>query len=278
MSDDLQLDHEVVARIVRRATELAGPVSIDDAHTRISRAALIAAADEVGLPVAAVLRSIAVEQLGVVPKARLSDRLLGAGVVSVDDEIEGTSDDVLHRIDSWLVDGHHRRRDRLRSGRGEWSKRSGFVGVTVRRMRAATGEGRLGTYQLIAATVEEIGTGSTAVRVTVDRQSDRAVAVAGGAIVAVGGAGGIVAAAASGPAVLLVAPIVVLGSIGVALTGRRRARRTESEVQRLLEAVADHQHPTRLRTEVTQRVIGRRSGSPGPQRGSVASVDESVVS
>lgn len=259
MSNDLQLDHDVVARIVRRATELAGPVSIDDAHTGISRAALVAAADEVGLPVAAVLRSIAIEQLGDIPRSRLSDRLLGGAVVSVDDEIEGTSEDVLHRIDAWLVDGHHRRRDRLRFGRGEWSKRSGLVGVTVRRMRTATGEGRLGTYQHIAATVEEIGTGSSAVRVTVDRQSDRAIAAAGGVVVAMGGAGGIAVAAASGPVVLLAAPFVVLGGLGVALTGRRRARRTESEVQRLLEAVADHQPPTRLRTEVTQRVIGRRT-------------------
>lgn len=263
MSDDVQLDHEVVARIVRRAVELAGPVTIDDARAGVSRAALVAAAGEVGLPVVAVLRSIAAEQLGEVPASRLSDRVLGAGVVMVDDEIVGSRDDVLGRIDNWLVHGHHRRRDRLRAGHGEWSKRSGLVGVTVRRVRTATGEGRLGTYEHIAATVEEIGTGSSAVRVTVDRRSDRTVAAAGGAVVAVGGAGGIVIAAAAGPIALLAAPFVVLGGIGVAFSGRRRAKRTTIEVERLLEAVADHQQPTRLRTEVTQRVIGRKPGIGG---------------
>lgn len=259
MNNEMQLDHEVAARIVRRAAELAGPVTIDELATGISRNALVAAAEEVGIPVVAVMRSIAVEHLGEIPKPKLSDRLLGAGVVSVDDEIDGASDDVLGRIDAWLVDGHHRRRDRLRGGRGEWSKRSGLVGMTVRRMRTATGEGRLGTYQHIAATVEEIGTGATAVRVSVDRNADRTIAAAGGAVVAVGGACGFAAAAvAIGPIVLITAPFVVLGGIGVALTGRRRAMRTVTEVERLLEAVADHQRPTRLRTDVKQRVIGRK--------------------
>jgi hypothetical protein len=251
----------VVERIIRRAVEIAGPVPLDDpsAASGVSRAALVAAADEVGLPVVAVLRSIATEHLGDIPPARMTDRVLGAGVVAVDDEIAGSADDVLHRIDAWLVHGHHRRRDRLRGGRGEWSKRSGVVGLTMRRMRRATGEGGLSGYQHIAAVAEDIGTGSSAVRVTVDRQSERSRAAAGGAVVIVGGAGGVAFAAAAGPLALIAAPFVVVGGVGVALSGRRRAKRTTVEVERLLEAVADHDSPTRLRADVAQRVIGRRT-------------------
>lgn len=257
--DDEHLDHAVVSRVIRRALELSGPVTVDESLLPgVRRDALIAAADEVGLPVVAVLRSIAVEHLGPLPPPRLGDRVVGAAVVAVDDEIAGTPEDVLARIDHWLVDGHHRRRDRLRGGTGEWSKRSGLVGGTMRRMRKATGEGRLGDYRHIGATAEDIGTGSTAVRVTVDREADRTLAAAGGAVVIVGGAGGVLAVAAVGPLVLLAAPFVVVGGISVALTGRRRAKRTEVEISRLLEAVADHETPTRLRLEVAQRMTGRK--------------------
>jgi hypothetical protein len=137
----------------------------------------------------------------------------------------------------------------------------------MRRMRKATGEGRLGDYRHVGATAEDIGTGSSAVRVTVDRQTDRTLAAAGGAVVMAGGAGGAIAAAAAGPFVLLAAPFVIAGGVGVALSGRRRAKRTELEIARLLEAVADHDTPTRLRVEVAQRVIGRR---PAIGRGSSA--------
>jgi len=51
----------------------------------------------------------------------------------------------------------------------------------------------------------------------------------------------------------------VVGGVGVALTGRARAGRTATEVGRMLESVADHEVPTRLRTEVARRVRGRRS-------------------
>ncbi|MCU1396169.1 MAG: hypothetical protein JWM34_4597 [Ilumatobacteraceae bacterium] len=258
--DLVPLDHAVVERVIRRAVEIAGPILPDDPSSAagISRAALVAAADEVGLPAVAVLRSIAAEHLGELPPRRLVDRIVGVAVVAVDDEIAGSADDVLARIDAWLVEGHHRRRDRVRNGRGDWSKRSGLVGLTMRKMRKATGEGGLSHYQHVAAVAEEIGTGSTAVRITVDRQGERNMAAAGGAVVVVGGIGG-VAAAAAGPLVLVAAPFVVIGGVGVALTGRRRARRTAMEVERLLEAVADHHSPTRLRADVAQRVIGRRS-------------------
>jgi hypothetical protein len=257
---DHEIDHATVARIIRRATELAGPEPDRDHPRGISRDALVAAADEVGIPAVTVLRSIAVERLGPEPDSHLADRVFGAAVVSVDDEIPGSPEEVLRRIDAWLVDGHHLRRDRIRNGRGEWSKRSGLVGVTVRRLRTATGEGRLGEFRQVTAAAEDIGTGSTVVRVTVDRSSNRRRAVAGGATAAVGGIGGVVAAAALGPVALVAAPFVVIGGVTVAVTGKARARRTTVEVERMLEAVADHQSPSRLRNEVARRVIGRRGG------------------
>lgn len=263
MRDEVHLDRAAVARIIRRASELAGPEVADPSAGTIDEGALIAAAHEVGLPVIAVQRSLAAERLGELPDPRLADRLLGPGVVAIDGEIAGSAHDVLGRVDAWLVEGHHLRRDRLRDGRGEcrgeWSKRTGVVGVTMRKLRGATGEGRLGRSRRITATAQEIGSGSAVVRVAVDRSSDRRRSALGGAIVFVGSTGGLaVAAAASAPVVLLATPFAVAGGVGVALTGRARAARTANEVERMLESVADHEAPTRLRTEVARRVSGRR--------------------
>jgi len=262
MRDEVHLDRAAVARIIRRASELAGPEvdrSAGQSVGTIEAAALIAAADEVGLPVIAVQRSIASERLGEVPEARVTDRLLGPGVVVIDGEIAGSAHDVLGRVDAWLVDGHHLRRDRLRDGRGEWSKRTGVVGVTVRKLRSATGEGRLGRNHRITATAQDIGSGSAVVRVAVDRSADRRRSAVGGVIVVVGSTGGLaIAAAASAPVVLLATPFALVGGVGVAMTSRSRAARTANEVERMLESVADHEPPTRLRTEVARRVRGRR--------------------
>jgi hypothetical protein len=266
MTDEAHLDRAAVDRIIRRASELAGPERSDDPHMAIDAASLIAAAHEVGLPAIAVQRSLAVEHLGELPEQRFGDRFVGQAILAVDDEIAGSADDVLARVDAWLVHGHHLRRDRLREGRGEWSKRSGVVGVTVRQLRFATGEGRLGQYRRVTATAHDIGSGSAVVRVAVDRSNERRRSAASGAAVVIGGTGGLVAAAVAAPLVLLATPIVVVGGIGVALNGRTRAARTAAEVERMLEAVADHEAPTRLRSDVVRRVSGRRPGNRPSRR------------
>ena len=258
MRDEVQLDRAAVARIIRRASELAGPEVVESSTDGIDEAALIAAADEVGLPVIAVQRSLATERLGHLPDPRFTDRLVGPEMIAIDNEIAGSAHDVLDRLDAWLVDGHHLRRDRLRDGRGEWSKRTGVVGVTMRKLRGATGEGRLGRNRRITAAAQDIGSGSAVVRVVVDRAGDRRRSAVGGVIVVLGGTGGLAVAAASVPVVLLAAPIAVVGGVGVAMTGRARAARTANEVERVLEFVADHEAPTRLRTEVARRMRGRR--------------------
>ncbi len=140
----------------------------------------IAAAAEVGIPPAAVRRAIAVERLGPRPAGHVGDRLLGAGTVVVDEEVRGRAYDVVARIDDWLVDGHHLRRDRLRDDRGEWSKRTGVVGVTARAVRGALGEGRLGDLDRVAVIARDTGAGTCVVRVEADRRKDRSVHAAAG--------------------------------------------------------------------------------------------------
>ncbi len=258
MTDHPPIDSKVVARILRRAGDLESTsVSQDDAGS-IAEASLIAAAEEIGMSVEAVRRSIAIERLGPPPAAHAADRIVGPSQVHADGVVDAPADAALARVDAWLVDGHHLRRDVLRSGHGEWSKRSGIVGVTVRTIRNATGEGKLGDYEHVDATVFDTGDGSSAVRITIDRTTNRRFAGGGGTAVAVGGVAGVaVFAVAATPIALVAMPAAVVAGVGVAMTGRKRARKTEREIRRLLDAVGAGSDPTRLSVEMVRRATGK---------------------
>jgi hypothetical protein len=67
MTDQAPLDANVVGRILRRASDLERAGDVHDEAATIAESSLIAAAEEVGLSVEAVRRSIAVERLGPLP-------------------------------------------------------------------------------------------------------------------------------------------------------------------------------------------------------------------
>ncbi len=211
------------------------------------------------MSIEAVRRSIAIDRLGPLPPAHLGDRLLGPWMVVVDDEIAGTPMEVLARFDVWLVEGHHLRRDFMRDCDGEWSRRADLVGVAIRTIRSATGEGGLGDVQRITVTVRDTRMGTCAVRVMVDRVIDRRVWGSAGSAVAVGGTATVIVALTivASPLILVAAPIAVAAGAVVAARGRRRATRTTREIERLLASVQKQSDPTRLRTDVARRVVGR---------------------
>jgi hypothetical protein len=256
------LDRAAVERVLRRASELAGTDPDDPLELgAIDEQTLVVAAVEAGIPAPAVRRAIAIERLGPVPSAHVGDGLVGPTIVIDEQELPGRAAEVLARIDAWLVAGHHMRRDRLRDDRGEWSKRTGLVGSTMRTIRHATGEGRLGDLQRIAATARDTGNGTCVVRIEADRRRDRTVRVASG--VAVGGAAtaGVVGVAlVTAPLLLLAAPVAIAAGCGIAATGRGRANRVVRELDRVIDAVEQQMQPVRLRTDVYRRVKG------GPRR------------
>jgi hypothetical protein len=258
------LDHDTVGRVLRRASDLAdGAPNSLALFGGVSEEALVAAAAEVGIPVAAVHRALAVERLDPLPKHRAGDRIVGAAVVAVDAEVMGTSADVLARLDAWFVHGHHLHRHRVRNGHGAWTKRRGLVGRTMRTVRGVTGEGQLGRMRRVDVSTGDTGIGTTVVRVEVDRSRDRKVAAAAGtAVAAVATAGTVaIAAAVAAPVILVAAPLGLFAGARVAASGRGRATAVADEVDRVLDAVDDGVSPTRLRTDVVRRMIGRPHGS-----------------
>lgn len=264
MVTERTLDHDTVGRVLRRASDLVdvGSHALPP-PSGVSERALVEAAAEVGIPLSAVRRALAIERLDPLPRPRVGDRFVGAAVVAVDAEVIGTSTDVLTRLDAWFVDGHHLHRHRVRAGHGAWTKRRGLVGRTVRTVREAIGEGQLGRMRRVDVSTGDTGIGTTVVRVEVDRSRDRKVAAAAGtAVAAVATAGTVaLAAAATAPVLLVAAPLGLVAGVRVAASGRRGATAVAGEVDRVLDAVDDGVSPTRLRTDVARRMVGRTRSS-----------------
>jgi hypothetical protein len=251
------LDRETVGRVLRRASEL----SDDEAEPllelgSVSERALVEAAVEVGIPAAAVCRALAEERLDPLPRRRPGDRLVGAAVVTVDAEIDGPPAVVLGRLDAWFVDGHHLRRDRLRNGRGLWTKRTGLVGRTLRTVRYATGEGRLGRVRSVRASTGDTGIGTTVVRIEVDQDRARRTAASGTAVAGVATIGGVVLAVIAGPVALIAVPIGLVAGVAAAGGGRSHAGAVAREIDRVVDSVDQGIAPTRLRADLVRRAAG----------------------
>jgi hypothetical protein len=134
--------------------------------------------------------------------------------------------------------------------------------VTVRTIRNATGEGKLGEFERVSAAASDSGSGSSVVRITIDRTTNRRFAGGGGTVIAVGGmASVVVAGVAATPFLLLAMPATIVAGVGVALTGRKQARDTEREIRRVLDAVGAGADPTRLSVEVVRRATGKATAA-----------------
>jgi hypothetical protein len=134
--------------------------------------------------------------------------------------------------------------------------------VTVRTIRNATGEGKLGDFERINADARDTGDGSSVVRITIDRRANRRFAGGGGTVIALGGMTGVaVVAVAATPVVLLAMPAAIAAGVGVAMNGRKRARNTEREIRRLLDAVDAGAGPTRLSIDVVRRATGKATAA-----------------
>lgn len=239
-------------RVLRRAAELEAAGA--DPADRLDVDAVVAAATEAGIPEDVVRRAVAYERLGPPPARR--GRVLGEPVVIVDDEVRDAADAVLRRLDAWLVGGHHLRRDRLHAGGGTWTRRRGVVGSLTRTIRQVTGEGFLGDLERVDVTAVDTGAGSCVVRVAADRRRERHLRGAAGAAVATATTAGVVAGAVLlSPLALLAAPVSVAAGTGIALGGRRRARRVAHEIDRLLDHVERGARPTRLGADLARRVV-----------------------
>lgn len=258
--EERHLSPDAVERVLRRASELAGP-SVDP-MSGTSERAVLEAATEVGLPAVAVRTALALERLPQPPKPQRLDFLRGPRVVAAERVIGLAPADLIDRIDAILTKENGMRRARAGDLRIDWTKRADTVGVLQRTALRMQGGAQLGTVSAIALHATPVGDdlspdAGTAVRIFADRSQQAVGQLAAGAAVGAFGAAGLVAAAVvATPLLLAASPVVAVAAVATSRVGRRQARTIAVELERVLDMVERGLHPVGVLDGV--RRIARR--------------------
>lgn len=250
-------DRGAADRILRRAVELDDPA--DDGRD-ISDRALVEAAVELGIRAADVRRAIAEEQLGLLSdRRRAGDALLGPDRYVAARVIDGSSDDVLERVDSWMRRGRSLRRVRRTEHWAEYSRRGDPAAAAQRALHAVRGHERLARVRRLRLLVATTGPDRCLVGLTVDASRSRKVAVTGGVTVAATGA---VTAGATAVTVLpwawLGVPVAAAGGVGVMAARKGYVSDVAAELESVLDAVASGASPPSMLDGVAARLLGSR--------------------
>ncbi len=277
-----EFDRAAVSRIVERAAR-SEPVALESESTderelreamavdRMDAETIVDAAAEVGIAPQLTRRSIAIERLGPPPSGKLGDRIVGPREVIAQRTVAHDRGAAVERIDEWLTDGHHLRRESRETPDGSievrWVRRSDLATGVLRRMRGLRGEARLGGLRSVTVRAAGLDEATTLVRISADRSDERTSLAAGGAAMVGTGAAGVGLAATSvivaGPFALLAAPFVVGGAL-YARRGRAKAERLDHELTRVLDAVAEARRPPGViaAQKRLKRSIGRGVTAP----------------
>jgi hypothetical protein len=247
MTERADLDTAAVNRVLRRASEASNPSCPLTGSQGMSEEAVLAAALEAGLPEEAVRLALAEERLPAAPTPSRVDRMLGAVVIGVDRSIAMRGGEVLRRLDSLLAQNHGMRRNRSGRGFATWSRRSGTLGALHRSVQRARGEAGLSRVDEISAYVTRLDDRGALVRLIASRRQQRK-----GNVASCGGVG-VAAAGVTGGAALVFTPLALVGlplaaAAGASMSsiGRKQARQTAVELERLLDDVQHDVEPAGL--------------------------------
>ena len=267
LSGSPDLDRLAVERVLQRATELSAAetdAATAESHLpgQVSPEAVVQAGAEVGIPVRALRKSIALERVGSVEdEESVADRIVGPDEIVQERFVEITPRELLESLDAWLTSVHHLRRigplpaepDAGVSVRVEWIRRDDVAAKVSRRALGLRGDGRLGEVPSVVATVATVDDDTTALRLTLDRHSKRT------ASMIVTGTASVVAVGCGVAGAVTLAPVAVAalpaGAVAVfsARSGRRHAARLERETARLVGDIEQRATPPKLLSRRSRR-------------------------
>ncbi len=268
-----RIDRDAAERVIRRAVALSESAADDDG---LSVAALLDAADELGMDRTEIERALAEERVGLLADGtRAGDRWLGPDRVVVARVVEGSPDEALERLDAWMRLGRVLRRVRRESDRAVYARRSDPTAIVQRTVRAARGGERLARVRRLGASVVAVGDGRCLVVLSVDTTASRVTAAAGATTVA---ATGVVTAGVAAvewiPWAWVGVPVALAGGVGVAAARRAYLADVDEDLEAVLDDLVAGGRPVTLVDSVTSRVAGAtdrglaafRSRRPGAQR------------
>jgi hypothetical protein len=269
-----RIDRDAAERVIRRAVSLSESASDDD--DGLSVAALLAAADDLGMDRAEVERALAEERVGLLADGpRVGDRWLGPDRVVVARVVEGSPDEALERLDAWMRLGRVLRRVRRESDRAVYARRSDPAAIAQRTVRAARGGERLARVRRLVASVVAVGDGRCLVVLSVNTSASRLTATAGATTVA---ATGVVTAGVAAvdwvPWAWVGVPVALAGGAGVVAARRAYLADVDEDLEAVLDDLSAGRRPVTLVDSVTARFVGAtdrgvaafRSRRPGPRR------------
>lgn len=236
-----RLDPEAAAEIIRRAAELDAP--LDVTPPGLDRAALVAAADEVGLSPAAVRRAMAEHDAGTLAPAVTSGGLLGPARSQATRLLELPVAGAVSQVERWLK-GQLFERYRRDGDEVEWRPRDDLGAKVRRKVDGATARRvRLSGVDAVLVTVVAAGEGRSLVRLVADLEHTRRGLATGVVAIptAVGPILGGAAALVTGEIALLVGGVplgMALGSLGI-VGGRRTLANERLEASRTLDRFLD---------------------------------------
>jgi hypothetical protein len=262
-----EFDHEAAQRILRRAVHLAEDGNDHDAWDGVSERALVEAAEELGLDVAAVRRAASEERLGLLspPSTRL-DALVGPGSLRIGRIAPGEPAAVLERVDAWLRRVAPLRRQRGDAMSASYGRRSDVVASVQRSVRSVTGAEDLRRVRRVHVVARPIDRDSSMVVLVADLELERSLAVATGAGVAgVGSAVAVVEALVWTPWIWLGVPASLAAGGGVLVARRHGVPDVRSSLEGVLDRVESGESPPSVLGGVTDRVLRGvgRSRRPG---------------
>jgi hypothetical protein len=268
-----RIGRDAAERVIRRAVSLSESATDDDA---LSVAALLAAADDLGMDRAEVERALAEERVGLLADVpRVGDRWLGPDRVVVARVVEGSPDEALERLDAWMRLGRVLRRVRRESDRAVYARRSDPAAIAQRTVRTVRGGERLARVRRLVASVVAVGDGRSLVVLSVDTSASRLTATAGATTVA---ATGVVTAGVAAvewvPWAWVGVPVALAGGAGVAAARRAYLADVDEDLEAVLDDLAAGRRPVTLADSVTARFVGVtdrgvaafRLRRPGPRR------------
>lgn len=268
MGDSLPRD--AAERVLRRAVELSDVPSAADDHFDVD--ALLEAARDLGMDDTAIHRAIAEEQAGLLTgESSPVDRLVGPAAVSAARVVDASLDATMALCDEWLRRAWAFRRVRTTPTAAEYRRRTDAMAGLQRATRTLAGKEQADKVRRLRVLAHPVDPSHTLVALVVDIHVSRATAEAGGTAVAVAGSLG---AAASGlawvPWAWVGVPVSAALGAGVMVTRRAWTRGIDTELEAVLDRVADGGHPGSVLGGLAGRLLSDppvRARRPGPPPG-----------
>jgi hypothetical protein len=249
-------DRDAAERILRRAVRLAeSDGTVDDG---ISERALVEAADELGVDTGVVLQAMSEERLGLLAeRSRRVERLVGPPMVTASRLIDGTPEEVLELLDTWLRRAGSLRRQRRGRATAEYTRRSDVAAGLQRAARSLTGQEDLGRVNRLRVSVRAVDGRQCLVALVADLHVERNVALAGGTGVAgVGTTLSVVQALSWSPWVWVGVPASMAAGAGIMVARSSGLTDVETALIGALDRVAARETPNGVLSDVGRRLLG----------------------